>query len=110
MTVTAPDIESPLRGLYAAPPEPLPFAPSLHVRAFLLRREAGNVLIYGAPTVDPGTFAGVGGIAAPTSTTGTRPRARLQRPARLPRQPGRDPRARLRRSSVAATAAGRITP
>ena len=63
MTVTTPGIESPLRGLYAAPPEPLPFAPSLHVRAFLLRRAAGNVLIYGAPTVDLGTFAGVGGIA-----------------------------------------------
>ena len=63
MTVAAPGIESPLRGLYAAPPEPLPFAPSLHIRAFLLRRGAGNVLIYSAPTVDLGTFAGVRGIA-----------------------------------------------
>jgi len=25
--------------------EPLPFAPSLHVRAFLLEREQGNVLV-----------------------------------------------------------------
>jgi glyoxylase-like metal-dependent hydrolase (beta-lactamase superfamily II) len=35
-----------LAGLYASPPEPLPFAPSLHARAFLLRREAGNLLVY----------------------------------------------------------------
>jgi glyoxylase-like metal-dependent hydrolase (beta-lactamase superfamily II) len=46
-------------GLYASTPEPLPFAPSLHVRAFLLRRDRGNVLVYGtsgleadAPAID----------------------------------------------------------
>lgn len=33
-------------GLYASAPEPLPFAPSLHIRAFLLQRERGNVLVY----------------------------------------------------------------
>jgi glyoxylase-like metal-dependent hydrolase (beta-lactamase superfamily II) len=33
-------------GLHATSPQPLPFAPSLHVRAFLLEREPGNILIY----------------------------------------------------------------
>jgi len=37
-------------GLYASDPEPLPFAPgltpALHVRAFLLQREPGNLLVY----------------------------------------------------------------
>ena len=32
--------------LHAFPPEPLPFAPSLEVRAFLLPRQQGNVLVY----------------------------------------------------------------
>lgn len=36
-------------GLLSTPPEPLPFAPSLHIRSFVLRREAGDVLVYGAP-------------------------------------------------------------
>jgi glyoxylase-like metal-dependent hydrolase (beta-lactamase superfamily II) len=39
-------LETELAGLYASPSEPLPFAPSLHARAFLLRREAGNLLVY----------------------------------------------------------------
>jgi hypothetical protein len=33
-------------GLYASSPEPLPFAPSLDIRAFLLRRDQGNLLVY----------------------------------------------------------------
>lgn len=57
------DVESPLHGLHASAPTPLPFAPSLHIRAFLLERERGNVLIYSAPGVDPAAFADVGGIA-----------------------------------------------
>jgi glyoxylase-like metal-dependent hydrolase (beta-lactamase superfamily II) len=56
-------IETPIRGLYASAPEPLPFEPSLHVRAFLLRRDEGNVLIYSSSSVDPSAFAEVGGIA-----------------------------------------------
>src|SRR3954462_12728277 len=63
MTVMSPAVETPLRGLLASPPEPLPFAPSLHIRAFLLRRDAGNVLVYSAPKVDGSTFAAVGGPA-----------------------------------------------
>jgi glyoxylase-like metal-dependent hydrolase (beta-lactamase superfamily II) len=37
--------------LYASTPAPLSFAPSTHVRAFLLRRAEGNLLIYSAPAV-----------------------------------------------------------
>jgi glyoxylase-like metal-dependent hydrolase (beta-lactamase superfamily II) len=40
-----------LPGLDASAPEPLPFAPQLHVRAFLLRRTRGDVLIYAAPAM-----------------------------------------------------------
>ena len=58
-----PRSERPVRDLQASPPAPLPFAPSLSIRAFLLRRAAGNVLIYSAPTVAPETFADAGAIA-----------------------------------------------
>jgi hypothetical protein len=34
-------------GLHASAPQALSFAPSLHVRAFLLEREQGNLLVYG---------------------------------------------------------------
>lgn len=33
-------------GMYASAPESLPFAPSLDIRAFLLQRERGNLLVY----------------------------------------------------------------
>jgi hypothetical protein len=39
-------IETPIEGLYASSPEALPFAPSIDIRAFLLRRERGNLLLY----------------------------------------------------------------
>jgi hypothetical protein len=41
--------ESVLPGLLASPPHALPFAPSLHIRAFLLDRSDGRVQIYNAP-------------------------------------------------------------
>ena len=41
-------------GLFASPPAPLPFGPNLVVRAFLIQRAAGNLLIYNAPGL---TFA-----------------------------------------------------
>jgi hypothetical protein len=63
MTIATPHVEMPIDGLYASAPEPLPFAPSLHVRAFLLRRPEGNVLVYSAPGVSAGDFVGLGGIA-----------------------------------------------
>jgi glyoxylase-like metal-dependent hydrolase (beta-lactamase superfamily II) len=51
--------------LYASTPEPLSFAPSTHVRAFLLRRGEGNLLVYSAPTVvaDAPAIEELGGIA-----------------------------------------------
>ncbi len=60
MSLATPHIETPIEGLYASAPAPLPFAPSLHIRAFLLERDEGNVLIYSTPTADE--LAGVGGI------------------------------------------------
>jgi len=35
-----------IRGLHASSPERLPFAPSLEIRSFLVRRDLGNLLIY----------------------------------------------------------------
>jgi glyoxylase-like metal-dependent hydrolase (beta-lactamase superfamily II) len=63
MTVEPHAIETPITGLYSSPPSALPFAPALHIRSFLLRRDAGNVLVYGSPTVDLDAFAEVGGIS-----------------------------------------------
>ena len=42
-----------VQGLHASAPHPLPFAPELRVRAFLLPREADNLMVYAAPTADP---------------------------------------------------------
>ncbi len=39
-------------GLYASAPEPLPFDPSHEIRAFLLRREQGNLLVYSVGTLE----------------------------------------------------------
>jgi glyoxylase-like metal-dependent hydrolase (beta-lactamase superfamily II) len=63
MSVAIPRIEASVDRLYASAPEPLPFAPSLHIRAFLLRRGEGNVLIYSTGSVAAGAFADLGGIA-----------------------------------------------
>jgi glyoxylase-like metal-dependent hydrolase (beta-lactamase superfamily II) len=54
-----------LPGLYASTPEPLPFAPSLHIRAFLLQRDHGNVLVYsvGNLEADQAAIRDRGGIA-----------------------------------------------
>jgi glyoxylase-like metal-dependent hydrolase (beta-lactamase superfamily II) len=45
-------METPIPGLHASAPQPLPFAPSLHVRAFLLERDQGNLLLYSTGTLD----------------------------------------------------------
>lgn len=52
-------------GLHALAPEPLPFAPSLEIRAFLLRRDRGNVLIYSTSGLESeaGAIADLGGIS-----------------------------------------------
>jgi glyoxylase-like metal-dependent hydrolase (beta-lactamase superfamily II) len=38
--------ETAIDGLYASPPRELPFAPDLEIRAFVLRRDEGNLLLY----------------------------------------------------------------
>ncbi len=65
MTLLPTDIETPVSGLYASTPGTLDFAPSLRIRAFLLPRERGNLLIYGSPSVAPDAAAieELGGIA-----------------------------------------------
>lgn len=40
------EVDPGIPGLYASAPQVLPFEPSLSVRAFLLRRDGGNVLVY----------------------------------------------------------------
>jgi hypothetical protein len=54
-----------IEGLYASAPEPLPFAPSLHIRAFLLQRDAGNVLVYSTRGLesDAAAIADLGGVS-----------------------------------------------
>src|SRR5918992_5299854 len=51
--------------LHASSPQPLPFAPSLHIRAFLLEREQGNVLVYstGELSSDATAMDDLGGVS-----------------------------------------------
>jgi glyoxylase-like metal-dependent hydrolase (beta-lactamase superfamily II) len=58
-------METVIPGLYASAPEPLPFAPSLHIRAFLLQREQGNLLVYSVPDLESEAAAiqDLGGIS-----------------------------------------------
>jgi len=42
-------LEQPIEGLWATPGSPLPFDPNVSIRAFLLEREEGNVIVYNAP-------------------------------------------------------------
>ena len=42
-------LEQPIEGLWATPGSPLPFDPRVSLRAFLLEREDGNVIVYNAP-------------------------------------------------------------
>ena len=63
MTVTSSGIDMPVQGLYATPPWRLPFGRALDIRAFVLERSAGNVLIYSTPAVDAAAFADVGPIS-----------------------------------------------
>ena len=59
MTEELVHMDSAVEGLYASSPQALPFAPSLDVRAFLVRRPQGNLLLYSvadleadAPAID----------------------------------------------------------
>src|SRR3954470_11057617 len=65
MPHTASRLETAIPGLHATSPESLPFAPTLDIRAFLLERRDGNVLVYSTSTVadDAAAFEDLGGIA-----------------------------------------------
>jgi hypothetical protein len=54
-----------ISGLYASEPEPLGFGPSLEIRAFLLQREQGNLLIYRSAALeqDVEVVGDLGGIS-----------------------------------------------
>jgi hypothetical protein len=54
---SAEGIGSGIPGLHPLAPQRLPFAPTLEIRAFLLRREQGNVLVYSTTGVDSGAAA-----------------------------------------------------
>src|SRR5215212_6653959 len=54
-------MEPVISDLYASAPTPLPFAPSQGVRAFLLRRDGGNLLVYSSPAVDAEAVTRLGG-------------------------------------------------
>jgi glyoxylase-like metal-dependent hydrolase (beta-lactamase superfamily II) len=51
-------------GLFASAPQPLPFDRALEIRSFLLRRDAGNLLVYGTGTLERNAeqIAELGGI------------------------------------------------
>jgi hypothetical protein len=57
-------MDSVIPRLHASGPESLPFGPSLEIRAFLLQREQGNLLVYrsAALQLDGETVNGLGGI------------------------------------------------
>ena len=44
--------EAVIPGLLASPPAPLPFDKALEIRAFLLQRSAGDILVYNAPAAN----------------------------------------------------------
>jgi glyoxylase-like metal-dependent hydrolase (beta-lactamase superfamily II) len=58
-------LETVIPGLHATSPQPLPFAPTLEVRAFLLEREQGNVLLYSTTELerDAAAIADLGGVS-----------------------------------------------
>jgi hypothetical protein len=58
-------MDTSIPGLHASTPEPLPFAPELRIRAFLLSRDRGNLLIYSTGELDSDAVAieDLGGIS-----------------------------------------------
>lgn len=58
-------MDSAIEGLYASAPESLPFAPALDIRAFLLQRDHGNVLVYSVAGLESDATAidDLGGIS-----------------------------------------------
>jgi hypothetical protein len=64
-TLTTTTMEALVPGLHASTSEPLPFAPSLQIRSFLLEREAGNLLIYSTTglAADAEAIESLGGVS-----------------------------------------------
>jgi glyoxylase-like metal-dependent hydrolase (beta-lactamase superfamily II) len=58
-------METVVSDLYASEPEPLGFGPSLEIRAYLLQREPGNLLVYRSAALeqDVETLHDLGGIS-----------------------------------------------
>ena len=58
-------VDAALPGLYASAPQRLPFDPSLEIRAFLLRRTHGNLLVYSVDKLasDASAVRDLGGIS-----------------------------------------------
>jgi len=58
-------LDSPVPRLYTSTPEPLPFAPLLNIRAFLLERRGGNFLIYSVAGLerDAAAIDALGGVS-----------------------------------------------
>ncbi|MGI8606979.1 MAG: MBL fold metallo-hydrolase, partial [Gaiellaceae bacterium] len=58
-------MEPVISGLYASAPEPLPFAPATDIRAFLLEREQGNLLVYSVTDLESEaqTIEELGGVS-----------------------------------------------
>ena len=58
-------LETAVAGLYASQPEPLPFAPEFHIRAFVLGRAKGNVLVYSVSELgsEASAIAALGGVS-----------------------------------------------
>jgi glyoxylase-like metal-dependent hydrolase (beta-lactamase superfamily II) len=65
MTTQLAHIEAAIDGLHATEPQPLPFAPATHIRAFALERERGNLLVYSTGTLASSApaFEALGGIS-----------------------------------------------
>jgi glyoxylase-like metal-dependent hydrolase (beta-lactamase superfamily II) len=59
------NMETAIEGLHASTPEPLPFDSSADIRAFLLRRERGNLLVYSTSGLgaDAEAIDALGGIS-----------------------------------------------
>jgi glyoxylase-like metal-dependent hydrolase (beta-lactamase superfamily II) len=58
-------VKTVIPGLHASAPEPVPFGPALEIRAYLLQREGGNLLLYRADTLrqDEAALKDLGGVS-----------------------------------------------
>jgi hypothetical protein len=63
--MTATRIDTEIEGLHSSAPEALPFAPALDIRAFLLERDRGNLLLYSVKGLESeaAAFEDLGGVS-----------------------------------------------